>query len=54
MSRLTVGAPPHPARAIATAIAALLEHSPERHMRRVAVAGHVERHPSERIGLQLE
>ncbi len=36
------------------AIVALLEHSPERHVRRIAVAGHVERRHPERERLQLD
>src|SRR5262245_29688325 len=32
----------------------LLDHSPERHMRRIAMLGHVERRHPKRIGLQLE
>src|SRR5262249_19690399 len=35
-------------------VVTLFDHSPECHMRRVAVAGHVERCHPERIGLQLE
>src|SRR5262249_3565019 len=35
-------------------IMTLLDHSPERHVRRVAVASHVERRHPKRIGLKLE
>jgi len=35
-------------------IVALLEHLPERHVRRIAVPGHVERRHPERKGLDLE
>src|SRR5215475_992396 len=35
-------------------VIALLDHSPERHMRRIAMLGHVERRHPKWIGLQLE
>src|SRR5262249_46139210 len=35
-------------------VIALLDHFPERHVRRIAMLGHVERRHPEGIGLQLE